>query len=408
MKRKLDRPEEAPAAARGTGSMPWLAASAALVLVGAVAFVVVIRGSEPQRAWQAYLVNFLFWTGMAFGAVVFSAALRMTNACWAGQIQRLAEAPASFLPFAFVLFWILYAGREYLFPWIHEPVPEKAAWLNVPFLFARDGVGILAFTASSVALVHASVRRDRQAGAQQPAPLSGLARIERILPPLVAVLYGFVLTLLAFDLIMSLDPHWLSTLFGAYYFVGSLYTGLAVLMLMAALLSRRKGGEAYVQPKQLHDLGKLMLAFCLVTADFFFTQFLVIWYGNLSEETPFVILRVRQSPWSTLSLTVLIVCFALPFVVLLSRSAKKTPAAMIGLSLIILIGMWLERFLLVIPSLWAGETLPIGLAEALITAGFLGLMSFCLLLFFRRYPLVPIPGSWSGPGERGMNGRCHG
>ena len=109
------------------------------------------------------------------------------------------------------------------------------------------------------------------------------------------------------------------------------------------------GLEHFIQAKHFHDLGNLLLAFCLVTGDFFYSQFLVIWYGNLPNETRYVLLRVRESPWDLLAWTVLFVCFAIPFVVLLSRKVKRKPASMMTLGIIILIGMWLERFLLLSP-----------------------------------------------------------
>jgi hypothetical protein len=199
-----------------------------------------------------------------------------------------------------------------------------------------------------------------------------------------------VLSLIGFDLVMSLDPHWYSTLFGAYYFVGSFYTALAALIILALVVRKNLGLEAVIQDQQFHDLGKLLLAFCLVTGDFFYSQFLVIWYGNLPEETRYVILRVNQAPWSGLAWGVLITCFALPFVVLLSRKIKMKPVAMLVLSSIILVGMWFERFLLVVPSLWKEGEIPFGFLEIFITAGFLGMMVLSVLWFLRVFPALPV------------------
>ncbi len=189
---------------------------------------------------------------------------------------------------------------------------------------------------------------------------------------------------------MSLSPEWHSTLFGMYFFTGGFYSALAGLMVLAVISVKAFRLGRFVQVGQFHDLGKLLLGFCLVTGDFFFSQFLVIWYGNLPEETRFVITRVNSAPWKPLAWTVLAVCFALPFVVLLSRKAKRRPVLMVTLSGIILIGMWLERFLLVAPSLWKGKDLPLGLLELLISLGFLGLMALSLLWFFKRFPLLPL------------------
>jgi Ni/Fe-hydrogenase subunit HybB-like protein len=369
-----------------------------LALAGAAAFIEGVSGEQAKRAWQAYLVNYVFWTGLCFGSLLFSSVLVMTSARWGRSLKRLAEAFGAFLPVAFVLFWVLYFGRNEIFPWIHEPIPEKATWLNVNFLFARDGVGLLALTVVGLGIMYHSVQADRKfMAARQEIGGTGTAgtdgrhfRAQSILSPLYGVLYAFILSLVAYDLVMSLDPHWYSTLFGAYFFVGSFYMGLAALFLLAIFSLKTMNLQGFIQSLQFHDLGKLLFGFCLLTGDFFFAQLFVIWYGNLPEETTYIILRVRQAPWQTLSWTVLIACFAIPFVVLLNRRIKMKPFPMAVLSIIILIGMWLERLLLVAPSLWKGPHLPLGWMELLITLGFFGLTSLCIIGFLRKFPVLPV------------------
>lgn len=369
---------------------------AGMAVLGAAAFLAGIGGSQPERAWAAYLVNFVFWTGLAAGTVLFSAMLTITHAGWGRPLKRLAEAPGAFLPVAFLLFLVLYCGRAWIFPWIAHPVPEKAAWLNVPFLFLRDGLGLLALTAAAFAILFFSVRRDVRMMVREAAQVPEARGEEReeaaavVAANIYGILYAVVLSLLAFDLIMSLSPHWYSSLFGAYYFVGSFLTGLAALMILAGITVTTTGLGAFIRPRQFHDLGKLLLGFTVMTGDFFYTQFLVIWYGNLPEETEFVILRTRFAPWAPLAWTILVVCFVFPFLVLLVRRIKMRPIAMLVLCSIMLGGMWLERFLLIVPSLWQGAGLPIGLPELLITLGFFGIMALCVLLFLARYPLLPI------------------
>jgi hypothetical protein len=219
-------------------------------------------------------------------------------------------------------------------------------------------------------------------------------RAQRVLSPLMGIAYAFVLSLLAFDLIMSLDPHWYSTLFGAYYFMGSFYSGLSALYLLSQIFQRFSGsGElirAHLHPHHIHDLGKLVFAFCLFTGYLFYVQFLVIWYGNLPEETRYVILRVRFTPWEPVAWTILALIFIVPFLGLLRRKNKMNPAVILFLSGSILVGMWLERFILVAPSIWKGEELPLGLMEVLISAGFLGLLALSLTAFLRRVPFFPL------------------
>jgi hypothetical protein len=355
-----------------------------LVLTGAAVFITAISGPHAHRAWQAYLVNYLFWSGIGFGAVLFSAIINMTSARWAWPLKRIAEAPGAFLPIAFVLFWVLYAGKYELFPWIRTPVEQKSAWLNAGFMFSRNGAGLLALTAVSMALIYFSVRGD---GASET---SRDWRMQAILSPLQAILFGLVLTLVGFDLVMSLDPHWYSSLFGAYYFIGSFYTALAAMVFIAALARRAPGMEQLLGDQQFHDLGKLQFAFCLVTGYLFFAQFLTIWYGNLPEETRYVILRVVTTPWEPVAWAVLFAIFAVPFVVLLSKKIKMKTGPMMTISILILAGMWLERFILVAPSLWKQQGIPLGIPELAISGGFLGMMAWSIILFFQKVPLVPL------------------
>ena len=385
-----------PAEPCGSAQIPrgWTILFAVLALAGAAAFSMGIGGPQSLRAWQAYLVNYVFWTGLSFGAVLFVAVLNMTDARWGRSLKRLAEGLGFFLPASFLLFWVLYFGREEIFPWVNEPIPEKARWLNVGFLFARDGAGLLLLTLLSMALIFCSVMADRKfisrpAGSADSGE-GKLWRAQRVLSPVIGILYAFILSLLAFDLIMSLDPHWYSTLFGAYYFMSSFYAALAALVLVSHLVGRTHGLQDYIHPHHLHDLGKLLFAFCLFTGYLFYVQFLVIWYGNLPEETKYIILRVRFTPWEPVAWTVLGMILLLPFLVLLSRKWKMNPAVMIPVSLVVLGGMWLERFILVAPSLWKERSFPLGLMEILITAGFFGVMALSFSAFLQRVPLLPV------------------
>jgi hypothetical protein len=367
---------------------------AGLFLLGAAVFVVFQGGAQAQRAWQAYLINFVFFTGLSFGAVLFVAVLNMTNAVWGRPLKRLAESLGAFVPASFLLFWVLYFGKENLFPWIAHPVHGKEAWLDVSFLLARNGLALLALGGTAAALLYQSLRGEGAfSGAADPASSSEKEdprwRKQVVLSPVFGVLYALALSLLAFDLIMSLDPHWFSTLFGAYYFIGCFYTALAAILFLAALGRKPLGLEEFILPKHFHDLGKLLLAFCLVTGDFFYSQFLVIWYANLPEETRYVILRVRDSRWEPVAWAVLICSFAIPFLVLLSSKIKRIPAAMIALTSLLLAGMWLERFLLVAPSLWKEESFPFGFVEIAVTAGFLGAFALCVIFFLKKFPLLP-------------------
>jgi hypothetical protein len=378
----------------------WMTFSFALLtLIGAAAFVTGILGATPLRAWQAYLVNFLFWSGLSFGQICFVAVLNMTDARWGRPLKRLCEAFGACLPVIFLLFWVLYFGREELFPWIDHPPTSKAAWLSVPFLFARDGAAMLLLSLVSLGMVYSSVKADARWTAdptrhdnrmEEGSTFARSWRTQKALSPVVAILYVFVLTLLGFDLVMSLDPHWNSTLFGGYYFIGSFYGGIAALCFLSLVTMGLRPLAAHLRPRHFHDLGKLLFAFCLFTGYLFYAQFLVIWYGNIAEETRYVILRVKLTPWEPLAWAVLLLIFIVPFVALLSKKLKLLRFPMISLSLLILIGLWFERLILVAPSLWKYGGIPFGATEILVTAGFLGVVGICMSTFLRMFPALPV------------------
>jgi hypothetical protein len=186
---------------------------------------------------------------------------------------------------------------------------------------------------------------------------------------------------------MSLDPHWYSTLFGAYTFVKAFYVGLAGIIILAALLKLSGSTSLDLQSSHFHDVGKLFFGFCLVWADFFYCQLVVIWYGNIPEESAYVIQRVVASPYSPLAWGVFLAGFVLPFFVLLNRNIKTRPVAMIILCTVVLVSIWLEHLLLVGPALFPhGTALPVGISDGMISLGFLGLMMLAITSFLNRFP----------------------
>jgi len=384
-----------------------------LLLIGVVTFLVEARGPNRLRAWQTFLVNFLFFSGMAQGGLVFAAAYDLTRARWGEAVRRLAQGMAAFLPVSLLLFLCLFPGSPILFPWVLNPIPEKQTWLNLPFLFSRDLLGLLALYSFGLTYLFCSLRPEIGAAVDQQrghvprlwalftrewrgieAERERNHRLLAILSPLFIIFYALVFSLLGFDLVMSLDRHFVSSLFGAYFFMSSFYVGLAGIALFAVFLRRPLGLEGSIGRSQFHDLGKLLFGFCLVAGDFFWSQYAVIWYGNLPEETEYVIVRTKEMPWAPLALVVLIVSFLGPFLLLLSRRIKEHPITLAAVASLIVVGMWLERFLLVVPSLWHKPGLPLGWIELFITSGFLAAFVLTYLAFVTR---LPIPASALSP-----------
>ena len=383
------------------------AVSLVLFAVGAAAFLYQLFEGDAKRAWSAYVINYVYWTGLAFGTFLLSPVLTLTNATWGRPVKRLSESVVFFLPVSFILLWPLFLGRADVFWWVLHPKEQKAPWLNTTFFFARESVGLLAMALTGVVIAYNSLKNDleymrngsgeKRSGSDGTGPFrdSGAAAVAYV------ILYAFIMSLVAFDMMMSLSREWYSTLFGAYYFVVSFYTGLTVLAILSAFAVKKMAMGNIITKKQLHDIGKLLFAFCVVSLDFFYVQFLVIWYGNEPIETRYVLLRIRHDPWTALAWTVLLVLFVIPFVVLLIRKIKMNPVLMTGISIWILLAAWLEKFLLVTPSMVKSGSLPLGIFEILISIGWLGLFVFCVCLFLQKYPVLAVsdpklPGALEG------------
>ena len=365
------------------------AVSLVFFLIGAAAFAYQLFAGDAQRAWSAYLTNYVYWTGLGFGTFLLSPVLVLTNATWGRPVKRLSESVVFFLPVTFIMLWPLFLARGSVFWWVLHPEAQKAPWLNTPFFFARESVGLLALALTAALITYHSVKSDSEYMQGIPSA-TDRERAQYALSSAYAILYAFVMTLVAFDMMMSLNPEWFSTLFGAYYFAISFYGGLAFLAVLSTFGVKKLGMGNVIEKKQFHDIGKLTFAFCVVGLDFFYVQFLVIWYGNLPDETRYVIWRVIYDPWAALAWTVLIVLFVIPFIVLLFRRIKLEPVHLTVISIWILIGIWLEKFLLVTPSMVKSKSLPLGIFEVLITIGWLGLFAFCVCSFLQKYPVLAV------------------
>jgi len=356
--------------------------------VGAAVFFWALTTGQAARAWQSYHVNFMFWTGLAQGLVVFAATQKLAKGHWSGLLIRFAESAAAFLVVAVVLFLGLVLGRGYIFSWLHEPRPDIGAWLVSRFFFPRNGLILGALAWLSWRFVRHDVAPDVRELADGRAVdrLEGRDQIAREAAILI-VGFAFGHSLLAFDLMMSLAHKWVSNLFGAFYFMGSFLAALMALAVLAIALRRRMGLAQLISAKQLHDLGKLCFGFTVFWAYLMWAQFLVIWYGNLPEETYFIFYRLI-GPWRPVGVWVFLLVFVIPFVGLLGVRSKKYPPTFLAFALVSLAGIWLERYLEIVPSINGGAGPAIGLPEAGVTLLFAGLFLLAMGWFATRYPMI--------------------
>ena len=393
-----------------TWMRPLLLACAA---VGAVSFVLIAGLGDANRAWRIYHVNWLYWTGLAQGLVLFGAVTTVAKGRWATGMRRMGEASVAFLPVAVVLFLVMWIGRAEIFPWIRHPItdiPSKAFWLRDWFVWARDLFAMVVLFGLSGLFVRHGLRLD--AAALGPgAKLHARTRTfyDRLLEDwnspgrgaefswarrdlyanLVVLAFAIMLSLIAFDLVMSIAPHWVSNLLGGFFFIGAWLSGLMTLALLMLYFRRHYGLDDLLTVKMQHDLAKLCFGFTVFWAYTFFSQFLVIWYGNMPEETQFLFLRMATPQWRAVSTAMVVMCFLLPFVGLMGIRPKKTPAILTTFALISLAGLWIDRFVLVVPSVvQAPAGLPLGWQELLITIGFFGLWGLSYVWFVERFGLV--------------------
>ena len=377
----------------------WIAI--AFVLIGFATFIYGVLGPHPERAWQAYLINFLLWSAMAQGAVLFSTVMHLTKARWSGPLAGLSESFSAFFPLSFVFFLLLFLGKTHLFPWLNEDLGGQEIWLNIPFLFWRDFFGLLILYGIGFGYLNQALQlkldpNQPQAGIRKliykrwKQNGNNIERIKNrmtIWGGLYILAFALVLSLIGYDLIMSMDPHWVSTLFGAYTFVKAFYIGLGALIILASVFYLRYGEESGLTSSHFHDIGKLFFAFSLLWADFFYVQLVVIWYGNISEEAHYVIERTMLADWNSLAWTVLILCFVLPFIVLLNKKVKTKPIFMIPICVVVIIGIWLEHLLLLGPALsHNSDSISLGVSDGLIFLGFFGVMAIAVTYFLGQFP----------------------
>ena len=381
--------ESPEAGTRKTIPAGLLSLLAALALTGVSVFVWTAI-SAPQEAWRIFLVNFLLCSGVVSGAVALAAILEVSDARWQRIVRPAAESCAAALPAVLALFLISALGREVLFPWAADGSGVHKPWLNVGAIYLRGSLGLLILAAVGMAFARSS-RSGTGSGAGSGTG-SGNAAATRWLAIAYLIVFVLVSAMLAVDLLMALDPHWYSSLFGGYYFAGNLYLGVAVATALA-IAARRWLGSSDRMSREFQDrarsnMGKMLFSFSMIWMYMVWSQLLPIWYGNLPQETGYVQLRLATQPWQTLSYIVLLLNFVLPFVLLLPKAAKLNQQLLLGVALMVIAGTWIERFVLASPELMSGNESVFGMRAIFITVGFSAGFLLLLLTSLRRVSIL--------------------
>lgn len=355
--------------------------------VGLIGFVVTLI-NNPQRAWLSYLIPLFYFTSLALGGLFFTAIQHASKAGWSVNVRRLSEGFAAFLPFAAIGSAIYLIGAPQLYKWLQPAVvaadpllQHKAPYLNQAFFIIRLIVSFGLWIYFAKVMIGRSLQQDTDGSEETTRKQVGTSII-------FLLVFAFSYSFFAVDLLMSIEPHWFSTIYGVYCFAGLFQSSLAFLILTILYLRKKGLLEGYVTADHLHDLGKFLFAFTVFWAYIAFSQYMLIWYANLPEETIFIIPRTEHG-WVYVSLLLLIGKFIIPFISLLPRWAKRTPAHLTVVCLWILAMQYVDLYWLVYPAFFE-EHVHFGLPEILTFIGFLGLFLFAVTRFLGRHTLVPV------------------
>jgi hypothetical protein len=352
---------------------------AAVSLVGALL--------DPTQFSRSYLVAWLYWLGIAMGGFGTLMLHHMTRGGWGLMIRRILEAGARTLPLLALLFLPVALRLQDVFVWANpeaaaeEIIRQKDWYLNPPFFLARAALYFAIWGLFIFALTRLSLRQDETGD-------PGLfRRMQSIAGPGLGI-YGLTASFAAVDWLMSLDPHWYSSLFGVYFIGGQAVAATAFVILAVRYLSARTPLESVFRSQHFHDYGNLLMAFVLLWSYFGLSQFLIIWSGNLPEETAWYLAR-QEGNWEWMALSLVVFHFAVPFFLLLGRHLKRRIGLLARVAALLLVMHWVDLYWQAAPAFEHGKFAPHWLDLAtLIAVGGLWVAAFVTQL--KKRCLLPI------------------
>ncbi len=356
--------------------------------IGVLLLIAAIIGAffSPTEFFSAWLLGYLFWLGIALGALALVMTQYLTSGDWGVVTRRINEAASRTLPLLAVLFLPIAFGMRYLYPWAHpslvvhdDVLHHRSGYMNPLWFCIRAAVYFAIWTTLMAVLNRWSRQEDRGVPMQ--------LRFER-LSASGLILYIFTVTFSSVDWAASLFTHWYSTMWGFLFVAGQGLTAMGMSIIVFALLARFRPISDIYRTSHLHDLGKLLLMFVMLWAYFAFSQLLIVWSGNLTGEIPWFVPRWTGS-WAIVGIAIAVFEFIVPFLLLLSRPLKRSPRALCIVVGILLVARFLDDYWIVIPAFcsggvgvnWMIVVVPIGLGCVWVAA---------FLWQLRRWPLLPL------------------
>jgi len=341
-----------------------------------------IESPSNQQIWTNILINNLFFLFVALFGGVFQALHKIAYAGWHTALQRIPEALASFLPISALLMFLLYFGMHDIYHWshegLHDPILEgKSVYLNLPFFFIRMAVYFAGWIWLTRLLRKNSLQQDLSTDIRY-------YKKGKLLAALFMVFFAISSSTMSWDWIMSIDAHWYSTLYGWFIFIGLFVIGIASMILIISFL-KRKGHLQFVNKEHIHDMGKYLFAFSIFWMYLWFSQYLLIWYSHIPEETAYFAPRLNDH--TILFFTILVLNFLVPFLGLMTRNSKRNLKWLSVMAAIVLVGQWLNIYLLVIPGT-IGKSASIGFVEIGFVCLYLGGFLFVVFSSLAKAPLL--------------------
>jgi hypothetical protein len=343
---------------------------------------------DAKRAWSSFLISHFYFMSLAIGGLFFAVIQWITGAMWSAPVRRISESFTAYLPVAVVGFIILCFGMHHLFVWTHPEhvmgdiiLEGKKGYLDVTFFIIRNMIALGLWLLFAKSLVGNSLAQDKTRDPK-------FTILNKRLSPAFLLIFALSYTMVSFDLLMSLDPHWFSTMFGVYAFSGMFYSTLALIAVVTALINRNGMLNGIVNANHTHDLGKFMFAFTIFWAYIGFSQFMLIWYSNLPEETGYFLHRLNGG-WFYVSIFLLVGKFMVPFFVLIPRPVKRSANGLLYIGIFMLIAQWVDVYWMVQPEFYR-EGPRFGWVELGTALGFLGVFGLVVSRFLAKNNVVAI------------------
>jgi hypothetical protein len=358
------------------------------IIALALAAVLGLAGGDSSRFFQAYLVNYLFFLTLALGGFFFVIVNHIAGSTWSVVVRRLAEAVSTNLWLMALLFIPVVAGMGQLYEWTHAEVVAsdpilsgKRPYLNTTFFLIRAVIYFAVWCGFAEWFSRQSRRQD------QTGEVGITVRMERVSAPVI-VLFALTVTFASFDWVMSLNPHWYSTIYGVYFFAGSMFGFFALLPLVVLFCQRIGRLRNEITPEHYHDLGKWMFCFVVFWAYIGFSQYMLIWYANIPEETVWFAAR-QNGGWGKISVLMILAHFFIPFFGLLPRTVKRTPVTLFFWGIWMLVMHWFDLFWQTMPHA-SPDRIPWNVLDLLCFLGIGGLFVGVAALRMKGASLLPV------------------